>query len=86
MGELDKITRRVLESPRTVTPKDLRKLLEFYGYTLQRRKHGGSHIYHFTKPGHRLICFPRPHRGKEVSVHYVREIANLLDLEMPDDE
>jgi hypothetical protein len=86
MGDIQKIIRRVLESPRTITPDDLKKLLEHFGYAQRKKRSGGSHRYYFTKPGHPPIHFPHPHPGKEVKVCYVRMVAGWLRLEMPDDE
>ena len=84
--EKRRLLERIRSGPRTVRPEELCRLLEQFGYERKRKPARGSHIYRYSKPGHRMITFPDPHPGKEVNVHYVRRIIKILELEMPEHE
>jgi predicted RNA binding protein YcfA (HicA-like mRNA interferase family) len=77
---------RIRQSPRTVRPNELCRLLELFGYEPRDTPVRGSHLYYYTKRGCRSIHFPRPHPSKEVKVCYVRRIIRILETERPNDE
>jgi predicted RNA binding protein YcfA (HicA-like mRNA interferase family) len=81
-----RLLERIRQSPRTVRPDKLCRLLELFGYERRDMPVRGSHLYYYTKRGHRSVHFPHPHPGKEVKVCYVRRIIRILEMERPSDE
>ena len=76
MTQFNKLVDRIKALPAEAEFRDVRRLLEGYGWTLDRRK--GSHVS-FTKPGEHHIVIPLV-RGRRVKRVYLRSIINRLGL------
>jgi len=74
--ERDNLRRRMAQHPRTVTFAEARRVLEAFGWTLDRIR--GSH-HHFTSPtGARLVI---PLQRPTLQPVYVRQILAAIDKE-----
>ena len=73
---MDKLIAKLLRYPNTMRYSEIKKILEYHGYT-EDRVAGSHHI--FTKPGSDLINVPTV-GGRDVKVRYLKEIAADLDL------
>ena len=76
MSKTDKRVAELLEFPNTMRFSDVQKVLEAYGYALDRVK-GSHHI--FTKKGATRIDIPV--HNKVVKIDYLKIIAKTLSLE-----
>jgi predicted RNA binding protein YcfA (HicA-like mRNA interferase family) len=81
MSKKDKLLRRILDNPTNVRFQELQKLLDQYGFILERVT--GDH-YIYKKPGFRPISVPFTHPVKSYVVREViKIIRNFID---PEDE
>jgi len=76
MSQLEKIIERIRARPPEADFDDVRKLLEGYGYTLDRER--GSHCF-FVKTGGPPFTIPKKH-GRKVKRAYLVEICKRLGL------
>jgi len=76
LTQFNKLVDRILALPAEAEFRDVRRLLEAYGWTLSRRK--GSHVS-FTKSGEQHIVVALM-RGRKVKRVYLRSIINRLGL------
>ena len=72
MSQWDKLISEICSLSRELRFDELRKVLEHYGYTMQRPR-GGSHCT-FRKPGCSPITIPTHEPIKAVYVRMVREV------------
>lgn len=77
MGKLEKLVEQFLNQPPEVSFKDVRYLLEAFGFEEKRSK--GSH-HSFRDSQGRKITIPKK-GGQKVKGIYVRLIVELLNLE-----
>ncbi|MBI4310786.1 MAG: type II toxin-antitoxin system HicA family toxin [Chloroflexi bacterium] len=77
MSDLDKLIERIRSRPPVADFEDVRKLLEAFGWVLNREK--GSHAM-FTKEGERTISVPKVH-GRKVKRVYLDMICEILGLD-----
>ena len=77
MTRRDKLIERIRARPPEADFNDVRRLLEAFGWVLDREK--GSHAM-FTKPGERTITVPRI-GGRRVKRTYLDIIIDRLGLD-----
>ncbi len=77
MTRRDKLIERIRARPPEADFNDVRRLLEAFGWVLDREK--GSHAM-FTKPGERTITVPRI-GGRKVKRTYLDIIIDRLGLD-----
>lgn len=77
MTRVAKLIAKALRKPPDLRFSEVRRILEYFGYTEDRRS--GSHVI-FTKKGEYPISVPLV-GGKKVKRTYITEIIRLLDLE-----
>ncbi len=73
MSQFDKLLRRIRSLDRNLRFEELRKILEFYGYTMSGPSSGSSHKT-FRKPGCLPITIPQHNPIKRAYVEMVRDI------------
>ena len=73
MSQFDKLLRRIRSLDRNLRFEELRKILEFYGYTMSGPSSGSSHKT-FRKPGCLPITIPHHNPIKRAYVEMVRDI------------
>ncbi|MGN0658815.1 MAG: type II toxin-antitoxin system HicA family toxin [Emergencia sp.] len=74
MSKWDKLIERISQLSGNLRFEELRKVLEFYGYTMYVPRGGSSHCT-FRKPGCRPITIPRHEPVRKVYVEMVRKIV-----------
>ena len=77
MTQFDRLVARILARPPEAEFRDVRRLLEAYGWDLDRVR--GSHAQ-FTKPGERTLSVPMV-RGRRVKRVYLSLIIKRLELD-----
>jgi predicted RNA binding protein YcfA (HicA-like mRNA interferase family) len=79
MTKKDKLIKRILNNPANVRFQEIQKLLEQYGFRLERVT--GDH-YIFRKPGFRPISVPytQPVRSYVVR-EVIKIVSEIIDLE-----
>ena len=82
MSQFDKLLRRIRSLDRNLRFEELRKILEFYGYTMSGPSSGSSHKT-FRKPGCLPITIPQRNPIKRAYVEMVRDI---IESEVEDHE
>ena len=73
MSKWDKLINRILLMPDDVRFSELKKILESYGYSMNRPRGGRSHCV-FRKEGYSPITIPLHEPIKRVYVKMVKEI------------
>ena len=74
MSKFDKLIKEILSMSKDLRFAELRKVLEFYGYTMESPRGGSSH-YTFRKSGCYPITIPKHEPIKRVYVQKVKEIV-----------
>ena len=74
MSKFDKLIQEILSLSKDLRFSELKKILEFYGYTMTAPKSGSSH-YTFRKPGCNPITIPKHEPIKKVYVQMVKDIV-----------
>ena len=74
MSRFDKLINEILNLSNDLRFDELRKVLEYYGYTMNAPKGGSSH-YTFRKDGCMPITIPKHEPIKKVYVKMVKEIV-----------
>lgn len=74
MSKWDKLLERICTLSRDLRFEELRKVLEYYGYTMNAPRGGSSH-YTFRKSGCQPITIPKHEPIKRVYVEMVRLIV-----------
>ena len=74
MSKWDKLISRILNLSNDLRFDELRKVLEFYGYTMNSPRSGSSH-YTFRKKGYNPITIPKHEPIKKVYVEMVRKVV-----------
>lgn len=74
MSKWDKLLMKILSLSKDLRFKELRKVLESYGYVMNAPKGGSSH-YTFRKSGCQPITIPKHEPIKKVYVEMVKEIV-----------
>ena len=82
MSKWDKLLMKILSLSKDLRFKELRKVLESYGYVMNAPKSGSSH-YTFRKSGCQPITIPKHEPIKKVYVEMVKEI---VESEVNNDE
>lgn len=79
MSKWDKLLGRILSLSKDMRFKELRTVLESYGYTMNAPKSVSSH-YTFRKQGKNPITIPKHEPIKKVYVEMVREVVEEESL------
>lgn len=74
MSKFDKLIQEILCLSKDLRFQELKKVLEFYGYTMTAPKSGSSH-YTFRKAGCNPITIPKHEPIKKVYVQMVKDIV-----------
>lgn len=74
MSKFDKLIKEILSLSKELRFEELKKVLEFYGYTMTSPRSGSSH-YTFRKKGCNPITIPKHKPIKKVYVEMVKEIV-----------
>ena len=74
MSKFEKLIKEILSLSNDIRFDELRKVLEYYGYTMKAPKGGSSH-YTFRKQGCNPITIPKHQPIKKVYVEMVKEIV-----------
>lgn len=82
LSKWDKLLSKICSLPKDMRFEELRRVLESYGYTMNRPSGGSSHCT-FRKPGCSPITIPQHEPIKRVYVLMVKEI---IESEVSDDE
>jgi predicted RNA binding protein YcfA (HicA-like mRNA interferase family) len=80
MGKREKLIERLTNSPQNATFADLRTLLEYEGFYLDRVT-GSHHIFKYAN-----ITFVIPVHNNKVKAIYVRKVLELIEQSYPEDE
>ncbi|HRZ79121.1 MAG TPA: type II toxin-antitoxin system HicA family toxin [bacterium] len=72
-----KLVKEVIDNPKDVDFRVLKKLLELFGYDCRQPRSGSSH-YNFRKEKNNMITIPK---HKPVKSFYVKEVIKKLNLE-----
>lgn len=73
MSKFDKLIKEILSLSNDLRFEELKKVLEYYGYTMNSPRSGSSH-YTFRKDGCNPITIPKHKPIKKVYVLMVKEI------------
>lgn len=82
MSKWDKLLMKILSLSKDLRFKELRKVLESYGYVMNAPKGGSSH-YTFRKSGCQPITIPKHEPIKKV---YVERVKEIVESEVNNDE
>ena len=74
MSKWDKLLGDICSLTRELRFDELRKVLEFYGYTMRAPGSGSSH-YTFRKPGCQPITIPKHEPIKKIYVEMVKQVV-----------
>lgn len=74
MSQWDKLLNNILALSNELRFDELRKVLEYYGYTMNSPRKGSSH-FTFRKPGANPITIPKNQPIKKIYVKLVKEIV-----------
>ena len=74
MSQWDKLLNNILVLSNELRFDELRKVLEYYGYTMNSPRKGSSH-FTFRKPGANPITIPKNQPIKKIYVKLVKEIV-----------
>lgn len=74
MSKFEKLINEILSLSKDLRFNELKKILEFYGYTMTSPKSGSSH-YTFRKPGCNPITIPKHEPIKKIYVEMVKEVV-----------
>ena len=77
MSKWDKLLEKICSLSRDLRFDELRRVLEYYGYTMNAPSSGSSH-YTFRKPGCQPITIPKYEPIKKV---YVEVVKNIVESE-----
>jgi len=72
-----KLIQKLVYEPNNVDINDVRRLLEYFGYT-EKKKPGSERVFH--KKGSNPIIVPTV-KGRHVKAFYVKRIVKILELE-----
>jgi len=74
MSQWDKLINSILELSNDIRFDELKKVLEYYGYTMNNPRKGSSH-FTFRKQGANPITIPKNQPVKKTYVKLVKEIV-----------
>jgi predicted RNA binding protein YcfA (HicA-like mRNA interferase family) len=80
MGKREKLIARLINSPQNATFSDIRNLLEYEGFYLDRVT-GSHHIFKYAE-----TTFVIPVHNNRVKAIYVRKVLELIESADPVDE
>lgn len=82
MSQFDKLINEILSLSKDLRFDEVRKVLEFFGYTMYAPRGGSSH-YTFRKEGCMPITIPKHEPIKKV---YVKMVKEIVEAELHDKE
>ena len=83
MSQFDKLLKEILHLSNNLRFNELKKVLEYYGYTMFAPRSGSSH-FTFRKEGSSPITVPKHEPIKRVYVKMVKEIVEREINNEPD--
>ena len=81
MSQFDKLIQRIYSLDKNLRFEELKKILEYYGYTMSGPAGGSSHKS-FRKKGKPTITIPQHHPIKRA---YVEEVRKVIESEENDE-
>ncbi len=82
MSKFDRLLERITKLDKDLRFEELRKVVEYYGYTMRGPSGGSSHKT-FRKPGKQPITIPQHDPIKRA---YVEKVKELIESEEQGDE
>lgn len=82
MSQFDKLINEILSLSKDLRFDEVRKVLEYFGYTMNTPRGGSSH-YTFRKEGCMPITIPKHEPIKKV---YVKMVKEIVEAELHDKE
>lgn len=82
MSQWDKLLNSILELSNDIRFDELKKVLEYYGYTISNPRKGSSH-FTFRKPGANPITIPKHVPIKRI---YVKLVKEVIEREMENEK
>lgn len=82
MSQFDKLINEILSLSKDLRFDEVRKVLEYFGYTMYAPRGGSSH-YTFRKEGCMPITIPKHEPIKKV---YVKMVKEIVEAELHDKE
>lgn len=82
MSQFDKLINEILSLSKDLRFDEVRKVLEYFGYTMNAPRGGSSH-YTFRKEGCMPITIPKHEPIKKV---YVKMVKEIVEVELHDKE
>lgn len=82
MSQFDKLINEILSLSKDLRFDEVRKVLEYFGYTMNAPRGGSSH-YTFRKEGCMPITIPKHEPIKKV---YVKMVKEIVEAELHDKE
>lgn len=80
MSKWEKLLMRIESLSNDLRFEELRRVMEFYGYTMKPPGSGSSH-YTFRKSGHYPVTVPKHNPIKKVYVEMIRDIIEQEENE-----
>ncbi|MBQ3692689.1 MAG: type II toxin-antitoxin system HicA family toxin [Clostridia bacterium] len=80
MSKFDKLIRKILLLSKELRFDDIKKVLEYFGYTMCSPRSGSSH-YTFRKNGCSPITIPK---HEPIKVVYVKMVKEIVEAELND--
>lgn len=84
MSQFDKLLQRIRELDRGLRFDELRKVLEKYGYVMNKPSGGSSH-HSFRKKGRSTITIPKDSTIKRAYIEMVRDVVEGESEDNEDD-
>ena len=82
MSQFDKLLQRIKSMDKDLCFDELRKVMEYYGYTIKGPSGGSSHKT-FRKPGKQPITIPM---HSPVKADYIRLVKDVVESEEKDED
>ena len=82
MSQWDKLLKKILAMDNNLRFRELKKILESYGYTLSSPRSGSSHCT-FRKTGREPITIPK---NEPIKLIYVKMVREVIEKENKDEE
>ncbi|MFH1825040.1 MAG: type II toxin-antitoxin system HicA family toxin [Candidatus Firestonebacteria bacterium] len=78
MANIDKIVKKMLQRPAEMPFNEIKRILEYFGFTLRTTGSGSSHLI-YERENSRPITIVK--NKKKVTRWYIKDIVKILTLE-----
>ena len=82
MSQWDKLLWRILHLSNDLRFEEIRKVLEYFGFVMDGKSHGGSHRT-FRKKDRRPFTIPQKSPVKKA---YVKQVRDIVEMELKYEE